>query len=93
MLSKTLAAQYFNDFAAWLDAAAEEPAEWREAAAFGDVVLYLTAEEVAETVGAVRQALLDLASRTASRTQPVQGARLVQFLALAYPFSGGRKGV
>ena len=45
-LQLALAEQYFELLARWLHAQTREPAEWREAAQFGDTMLHLTAAEL-----------------------------------------------
>src|SRR5689334_2775868 len=45
-LQLSLAEQYFELTARWLTAQPGEPAEWREAAQFGDNLLHLTAAEL-----------------------------------------------
>jgi len=85
LLSKLIAERYFQRALAWLDRLPEEPAEWSGAAAFGDAMLYLTADELAS----LRDELVALAQRYAERTvdpslRP-EGSRLVSFLQLAFP--------
>jgi DNA-binding transcriptional ArsR family regulator len=45
-LELTLAGQYFEAITRWLVSQADEPADWREAAHFGDSLLHLTAAEL-----------------------------------------------
>jgi predicted ArsR family transcriptional regulator len=85
LLSKVVAERYFQRAFDWLERLPKEPPEWAEAAAFGDAMLYLTAEELAS----LRQELLALAERYGERTADPslrpEGSRLVAFLQLAFP--------
>src|SRR5207249_5443 len=47
-LNAFVAEQYFERLLRWLEAKPGEPREWQEAAPFGDAILYLTADELAE---------------------------------------------
>ena len=85
LLSKVVAERYFQRAFDWLERLPKEPTEWAEAAAFGDAMLYLTAEELAS----LRQKLVSLAERYGERTADPslrpEGSRLVTFLQLAFP--------
>lgn len=85
LFSRVVASQYHELFVRWLDARAQEPPDWRDAAGFGDVVLYLRAEELREVLSAMRAAIEDAARRTASREQPSPGARMVQLTFMGFP--------
>ncbi len=85
IFSRTIAEGYHESFLHWLDTRGREPLAWLEAANFGDVLLYVTPEELRETVQAVRQALESVARRTAERQIPHPGARMVQFIAMGFP--------
>jgi predicted ArsR family transcriptional regulator len=80
-----LAERYFEYLNRWLEARHREPREWQEAAEFGDTMLYVTAEELAELV-AEERALVD---RYLDRQQNPElrppGARRVTYLHLAFP--------
>ena len=56
-LQLALAEQYFELTARWVRAESGEPAEWREAAQFGDSLLYLTAAELGELGGQIQSLL------------------------------------
>jgi DNA-binding transcriptional ArsR family regulator len=80
-----LAERYFEQLVRWLERQREEPRAWQEAAAFGDLILYLTVEELAELgreVDALAERYLE---RTARRELRPAGARKVTFLRLAFP--------
>jgi predicted ArsR family transcriptional regulator len=81
----TLAEMHFARLARWLAVREEEPVEWREAAQFGDRILYLTAEELAglgERVEALLDEYLDRLVRPELRPE---GARRVEYLQFAFP--------
>lgn len=69
----------------WVATRGSEPPEWQDAAAFGDTLLYLTADELA----GLRDALLALAAPFRERTGELEsrpaGARPVVFLQFAFP--------
>jgi len=85
MLSTVVAERYFERVLQWLDRTPDEPPEWREAAAFGDRILYLTADELA----ALGRELDELGDRYQERTADPQlrpeGSRRVTFLPIAFP--------
>jgi DNA-binding transcriptional ArsR family regulator len=71
----------------WAERRAAEPAEWREASGMGDRFTYLTPEEL----GAIRDAMLELASRHGDRVaDPAKrppGSRLAQVVYAAIPLT------
>jgi predicted ArsR family transcriptional regulator len=84
MLETIVAERYFERLLGWLERRSQEPQQWQEAAAFGDTMLYLTDEELAE----LTRELETIAGRYLGRTDPdrrPEGARLVAFLRLAFP--------
>ena len=84
-LELALAEQYFELTARWLAAQPEEPAEWREAAQFGDTLLYLTAAELRE-LGAKMQSLVrPYTGRLEDPGARPAGSRPVAVLHLAFP--------
>jgi DNA-binding transcriptional ArsR family regulator len=85
LLSSVLAERYFERVLEWLDRKPGEPAEWQEAARFGDTILYLTADELAD-LGHQIEALVERhVERTADRALRPETARQVTFLHLAFP--------
>ncbi|HZD69532.1 MAG TPA: helix-turn-helix domain-containing protein [Actinomycetes bacterium] len=82
-----LAERYFEALTGWLAGKASEPAEWQEAMIFGDTVLSLTADELAELKGELRALLERYLDRAADRSQRPPGARQVTFLHFAFPGS------
>jgi hypothetical protein len=84
-LQLALAEQYFELTARWLTAQSGEPAEWREAAQFGDTLLYLTAAELGELGGKVQSLVQPYLDRLEDATERPAGARPVMLLRLAFP--------
>jgi len=69
----------------WLEAWPEEPADWQQAAQFKDVLLYLTATELAELgqqVDGLVDRYLDRLPRPELRPP---GARLISYIQVAVP--------
>lgn len=93
IFSRVVAEGYFEGFLHWLDARERQSLAWQEAADFGDVVLYLTAEELAETVRALRKVIETAARRTSNRPVPSPDARMVQFVMMSYPLDDKDSGV
>ncbi len=84
-LRSVLAEQYFARLARWLASSQEEPAQWQEAAQFGDRLLYLTADELAG-LGARVAALLDeYLDRLVRPELRPEGARRVKYVHFAFP--------
>jgi len=84
-LAAVLANRYFEHLLRWLQDRHLEPAEWQRAAHFGDSMLYVTADELAE-LGAAETALLDrFAPRLDHPELRPPGARQVTYLHLAFP--------
>jgi predicted ArsR family transcriptional regulator len=84
-LRSMLAQMHFARLTRWLAAREEEPAEWQEAAQFGDRMLYVTAEELGdlgERVEALLDEYLDRLMRPELRPE---GARRVKYLQFAFP--------
>ena len=85
LLSRVVAERYFEQLMRWIDVRADEPPDWQEAEVFGDRMLYVTSEELAE-LGRELDALLErYVERTASRELRPEGARLVTFIRAAFP--------
>ena len=84
-LRSMLAEQHFARLTRWLGIREGEPAQWQEAAQFGDRILYVTAEELAglgERVEALLDEYLDRLVRPELRPD---GARRVKYLQFAFP--------
>jgi predicted ArsR family transcriptional regulator len=85
LLETVLAERYFERLMRWLERRTGAPPEWQEAAAFGDLSLYLTADELAQFA----RELYALGERYSDRTwDPALrpgNARRVAFIQLAFP--------
>jgi DNA-binding transcriptional ArsR family regulator len=85
LLRGVIAERYFEQLLRWLESHDTEPAEWQEAAQFGDTLLWVTTDELLE-LGREEQALMDryLDRQTKPELRP-PGARLISYLHLAFP--------
>lgn len=80
-----VAERYVDLIMHWLQSRQDEAPQWQQAAQFGDTMLYLTADELAE-LGSQIGALLDgYVERLVKPELRPPGARLVTFLRLAFP--------
>lgn len=85
LLYRVLAERYFDGVLRWLMRRGAEPKAWQKAAQFGDEMLYLTPEELAELRRRIDALLESYRPRTAQPARRPPGARLVTFLRLAFP--------
>jgi hypothetical protein len=84
-VNAVFAQQYFARLMRWLNNTQDEPAPWRQAAVFGDRILYVTADELAE-LGARIDVLLDqYLDRLVKPELRPEGARRVTYLQSAFP--------
>lgn len=85
LLSSVLVDGYLEQINRWIEIRSGEPVEWQDAAAFGDAMLYLTADELAE----VKRTLWEIGRRYVDRIEDPSrrpdGARRVTMLNLAFP--------
>ena len=88
LLNTVVAERYFEQLMHWLEKSQHEPEEWQEAALFGDRLAYLTAAELTEIGGKVRELLDPYADRTADPSLRPDGARPISYLHLAFPTDG-----
>ena len=93
LLNTVIAEQYFEQLMRWLEASPDEPAEWQQAAPFGDRILYVTAEELEELSRRVREMVDEYFERQVSPELRPPGSRLVTWLHLAFPndFRAGKR--
>jgi DNA-binding transcriptional ArsR family regulator len=83
-----VAERYYEEMMAWAEARADEPAEWQQAALFGDIWLYLTPAELTE-LGEQVDRLFDRYIERLSRPElRPPGARLVTYIHVAAPQQG-----
>ena len=85
LLNAVVAEQYFEQLMRWLEASPGEPAEWRQAAPFGDRILYVTAEELEELGRRVSGLIDEYFERHLRPELRPAGARMVTWLQLAFP--------
>jgi len=84
-VNAVFAEQYFARLMRWLDRRPEETAAWREAAIFGDRILYVTPGELAELGSRVDALLDEFLDRLVKPESRPEGARLVTYLQSAFP--------
>jgi predicted transcriptional regulator len=80
-----LAEQYFELTARWLAAQPGEPAEWREAAQFGDTLLHLTAAELRDLGDQMQALVRPYLGRLGDAASRPGDSRPVMLLHLAFP--------
>jgi predicted ArsR family transcriptional regulator len=85
MVNTVLAEGYFEQLMRWLEASPDEPAQWRQAALFGDRILYVTAEELHELGRRVLELVDEYFERQVKPELRPPDARLVTYLHLAFP--------
>jgi DNA-binding transcriptional ArsR family regulator len=85
LLYRVLAERYFAQVLRWLMRRPDEPKAWQKAAHFGDEMLYLTAEELAELRRQIDALLGSYRRRTTQPARRPSGTRLVTLLRLAFP--------
>jgi predicted ArsR family transcriptional regulator len=88
LLSGVVADFFFEGVMGWLERRGTEPAEWTEAAPFGDTIVYLTAEELAELGDEMRALAEPYLERLTDKAKRPEGARPVSVLHLAFPLAG-----
>ena len=85
LFETVVAERYFDELHQWIDRRPSEPVEWQEAAQFGDQILHLTPDELAELGRAVEGLLAPYAARKGAPP----GSRPVWWLRLAFPEATG----
>src|SRR5262249_26895736 len=80
-----VAERYYEQMMGWLEARADEPPEWQRAALFGDVFVYLTADELTELGERVDRLLDRYIDRTTRPELRPPGARMVTYIHVAAP--------
>ena len=85
VLSSLVADRYREQFVGWLSERSQQPLEWQKAASYGDLAVYVTAEEL-ERVGEQMRAVLEpfLARLDDPAARP-EDSRLVTVIQLAFP--------
>jgi len=85
LLMSVIVDRYVEQIHSWIDRRSSEPAEWQAAAPFGDVVLHLTADELAQVSKELWAISMRYADRLADPSQRPDGSRPVTMLHLAFP--------
>jgi DNA-binding transcriptional ArsR family regulator len=91
LLSTVVAERYFENVMGWLERRRHEPAEWREAAMFGDTILYLTPAELGDVARRIRELAEPYVGRTADAERRPEGSRAVSLLHLVFPLAEERE--
>lgn len=81
----SLARRHFENAAAWLHRADDEPQEWQRAAIFGDRFLYVTPAELEALDKAIDELLEPYARRLTNPDERPPGAREVTAVVMAHP--------
>jgi predicted ArsR family transcriptional regulator len=84
-LSTVLADRYFAAAVAYLRRREKETVEWQRAAMFGDAILFVTADELAEIGEQIEAVISRYTERTYDARLRPRDARHVTFLRLAFP--------
>jgi DNA-binding transcriptional ArsR family regulator len=85
LLSAVVVERYFEQVMRWLELRADDPVAWQEAATFGDRMLYLTSDELAQLDRDLEALLAPYHERTAVPGARPEGARLVSFIRFGFP--------
>jgi DNA-binding transcriptional ArsR family regulator len=88
-LQLAITERYFELAASWIQTQSQEPAEWQEAAQFGDLLLHLTAAELSELGGQIRDLVQPYLDRLEDASKRPEGSRPVTMLHLAFPAPAG----
>jgi DNA-binding transcriptional ArsR family regulator len=91
LLSRVAVERYFQSAIEWLERQEDEPPEWRNAANFGDAMVYMTAEELHEVDDGIRALLEPYLARLEDAEPPAAGARAISIIALAFPLPEERE--
>ncbi|WP_203653936.1 winged helix-turn-helix domain-containing protein [Actinocatenispora rupis] len=84
-LDAVLAEHWLRGVLRWIDDRETEPADWQQAAALGDALLWLTPAELSELTGRVDALFAEYAGRGENAETRPAGARAVSYLQVAYP--------
>jgi hypothetical protein len=88
MFRVVVAERYFEWLRRWLDQRPAEAGEWQQADVFGDLLLYLTPEELADLGRKMRDVCDEYIDRTAQPELRPPGSRLISVLQFAFPMIG-----
>ncbi|MFL5897088.1 MAG: winged helix-turn-helix domain-containing protein [Solirubrobacterales bacterium] len=85
MLSRVVVERYLQSAMDWLERRGGEAPEWVDAAGMSDALVYMTPEELGELGREIGALLEPYLKRLEDRQPPVQGARPVNVIGLAFP--------
>jgi hypothetical protein len=88
MFRTVIAQRYFEWLQRWLVERPTEPGEWQRADVFGDLLLYLTSDELADLGQKMRDLFDEYVDRTASPELRPPDSRLISVLQFAFPMIG-----
>jgi hypothetical protein len=88
MFRTVIAERYFEWLKRWLDQRPTEPGEWQRADVFGDRLLYLTSDELADVGQKMRDLFDEYVDRTARPELRPPESRLISVLQFAFPMIG-----
>ncbi|WP_405162792.1 helix-turn-helix domain-containing protein [Nocardia sp. NBC_01499] len=89
-LELAVAERYFEIMARWIQTRAEEPAQWQEAARFGDTMLHLTVAELHELGEKFQELMQPYLERIDDSTKRPAHSRPITVLQLAIPLDTNR---
>jgi hypothetical protein len=84
-MNSQLLRHYHERATAWLDQSAHESSAWRSAAGFGDVMIYLTVEELAALNDRFETVFAEFEHRSGDPAVRPEGARPVAVIQYAFP--------
>jgi hypothetical protein len=85
LLASVIAERYFDDLYRWLEIRPSQPEEWQQAAQFGDTMLWLTADELADLARRNQELVDQYLGRLENPQLRPPGARMVTYLHVAHP--------
>jgi DNA-binding transcriptional ArsR family regulator len=88
LLRSVIAEQQFARLLEWFEVMPDESPEWQEAAFFGDTMLYVTADELAQLWQQTRDIVDVYLDRLQHPELRPAGARAVSYLHIAHPLVG-----
>ena len=87
LLSTVVVERYMEQVLHWLDEKAGEPIEWQDAALFGDMPLYVTADELKAIGEQLSRVVAPYLERAADASARPEGSRLVTLIQLGFPIA------
>lgn len=87
MLSRVVVERYFESAIEWLERQPSEPAEWAEAALFGDALVHMTLDQLREVESRIRELFEPFLRDLEDGAPRAEGSRPVSVIALAFPLA------